>query len=1785
MIRNKLILKPLSVLVVGVFLFQIFYPTTALALTGGPSQPETQSFMAADVTDMVDPFSGDFSYNIPLMDVGGYPINLSYRAGATMDEEASWVGLGWNINPGAINRNVRGLPDDFKGDMVDKHFYVKPNQTFGASGLGKLEIAGLDLDRFKSEIGLSVGIGARYNNYSGIGLDYQIHPSIGSSEANKSRFTASLGLSIGTSGVGVSPSVSFSSRIESKMLAGTSMATRLGSSFNSRTGLQAITLQSSLTEQSKISDGQFSISMLSSKLSFATPTYTPTIKNSFVNKSLSLSLSFGTEILASDGSIETQGYYSGQFLKYDSVESPSYGYLYYQEGSNAPDGVLDFNREKDVGFSEEVKNLPLTAATYDIFSVSGEGIGGSYRLFRNDVGSLYDNNSSNESGDISLGGPELSGGNLVKGGANVAVNTSTTTGGKWQIGNSTYSSLKFKKKTLSHPSEPVYFRKSGEKNVMSNETFFNAFGGFDAISANLDYGTELLSAKKEFTTSKEEVKSIPSENLNTERQARNETIIHYTAEESELFGTFNKVREYKKNDFYLQSDGTYKVEKELIPYQLLGNNSFISRKKHHLSEIQVYSSDGRRYVYADPIYNYYKEEVTFAINGQSTNNKGTITYRKDIDDVRKNNNGLDHYYDKVVTPAYPTSFLLSTILSSDYVDVDEVKGPSDEDLGNYTKFNYATITNKFKWRTPFAEDQASYNEGFHTKSGKTVGDNKASYVYGYKDLKYLHSIETKTHIAEFELGSPQNNYDREDGYEVFDKHGGKGSDHLQNLVEIRLYSKEDKLKDPINAVPIKTVHFKYDYILCKQVDNYGGNDPVNRGKLTLTEVYFTYGKSSRARLSPYVFTYGERGATTVNYDYDTKDIDRWGNYQPNDGNPGNEYFPFTDQSKDVDGDYYADIYASNWNLTTIQLPSGGEIKVVYESDDYAYVQDKKAMQMFKIKKIGNSTTNNQLYDGSGSAVEITVELPTSEYAELSADDFLRENGKLIENLYFKTYINIEDPAEKEYVTGYAELDVVSWQPSLSSNGLVFRVKKIDQGNNDRHPFTVATFNFLKRHFPAIAYDQPQIDDSGVLQVFDALLGAFKSLRQFAAGIDDDLHNRGIGKYIDLDKSWVRLYNPLSKKKGGGHRVKTIQISDNWDGMTNGVHSPSVYGQEYTYTMQDDFGNTISSGVAGYEPILGNEENPLRQPRFYDIDKLLVPDEEFYLEEPMGEFFFPGASVGYRKVTVKSLDVEGVVENSTGKTVHEFYTSYDFPTITDEVPIKISRKKPNSILKLLKLAGKDYVSASQGYVVELNDMHGKPKAQWQYQENDISYYSGVEYKYKQLSAKQIASRDLIINKSGKIEEKYIGVEMDLVADIRQSKTVTISSSHNFNVDAFIAVIVPIVLPTYWPTFSKEEVRFNSIVYNKVIKRHGLLKETIYYDQKSQVGATNNILRDAESGEVLLSQSVNAYNDPVYSFNYPAYWAYDHMGPVYKNADISIEADNIQTLNKYLKVGDKVVILDNGTSQIAWISVIDGSSVKYIDKDGLSIKPSPTNIIRVIKPSRTNQQAQSMGSIIAKVNPLVDNNSDGIPEALVFDKVLQATVTEFTEQASVFCNCNEQVEGVPFNPFTRGTKGIWKPWREFNYIADRTQTRRNDNVDTRNDGSLTEFTPFWTASPVVGQDWLPNYQNWIYTAEASIFNPYGKELESRDALGRFSSAIFGYNHSLPVAVAKNAKYQHIAFDGFEDYGTEDCGDDHFSYEQIAIPSKLTDAESHSGRKSILVEPDSIYSLRKVLIECNN
>lgn len=60
-------------------------PFQLTAQTSDPSQPEVQSFQAITVKKLVEPSTGEFQYNIPLFEIGSYPITLNYNSQINMD--------------------------------------------------------------------------------------------------------------------------------------------------------------------------------------------------------------------------------------------------------------------------------------------------------------------------------------------------------------------------------------------------------------------------------------------------------------------------------------------------------------------------------------------------------------------------------------------------------------------------------------------------------------------------------------------------------------------------------------------------------------------------------------------------------------------------------------------------------------------------------------------------------------------------------------------------------------------------------------------------------------------------------------------------------------------------------------------------------------------------------------------------------------------------------------------------------------------------------------------------------------------------------------------------------------------------------------------------------------------------------------------------------------------------------------------------------------------------------------------------------------------------------------------------------------------------------------------------------------------------------------------------------------------------------------------------------------------------------------------------------------------
>jgi hypothetical protein len=1774
--------KQTSLLLAILIFIEVSYPTGAYALTGGPSQPEVQSFEPIGTSDMVDMFSGDFNYNLPLMDVEGYPINISYHSGVNTDQEASWVGLGWNINPGVINRNMRGIPDDFSGESVTKEFNMKPNKTWGVAVNVGVELFGSG----KIGLGLSGSYGFNFNNYTGPSVIKSFNVNISAGIGGGGKLNAGLGLtSSSDEGLTVQPSLGFSAKINSGGNTETSLGVSVGTAFNSRGGLKQLSISASASVSRKATDktvtqnkdgsttttetvrtGQNASSAslgaqsAGGTFDFGQPTYTPKIDMPMKNFSMSGSFTLGGELWGVHGKIGLSGFYSGQELAVNSISNPAYGYLYAEKGQYNDNALMDYNREKDGTFTENTPALPLTNFTFDTYGVSGQGIGGSYRPFRGDIGYVFDAESYTTNDNDALTA-ELGFGGYVHVGTNVTVIDVLSQSGKWKSDNAALYSLVHTSKGDGDDFENVYFKEANEKTVDSDSTFYETAGRDNPVRFDVDFGKFDHAVKNGFVNQYGQTTSYSGPIKRKKRDKKTQNI------------SFLKSSEY--NDFAI--DNSYSSQLST------------SAQPHHIAEVTTLGTDGSRYIYGIAAYNNSQKEITFSVGSTDisshTNSsgwteeatKGLVPYGTS-DNSLSNPQGLDNYYSRTTTPAYAHSYLLTSVLTPDYIDADGIKGPSDGDFGGYTKFEYQKLSN-FKWRTPVSTSNniATFSEGL--KSDYT--DDKANIIYGEKDLYYLDKVTTKNYVAVFHK-SP-----RLDGKGVSGENGAVSSSQtILKLDSISLYNKHDL------TTPLKRVHFEYNYALCQGTPN------STSGKLTLKKIYFTYQNSNRARMSPYVFDYHETNPAE-NPNYNVKAYDRWGNYKPNiltstigvknptdvsnfisTPNLAPSDYPYVEQDK-----LLTDVYTAVWNLKEINLPSGGTIKVSYESDDYAYVQNKQANQMFKIINYttgagsdnGNSLTN--FATGGGKFVFKLQNGITDIHKYIDG----------IQYIYFRFLVNIKTAnsyPHLEYVSGYGEIDPSNCSTSGAFGFIAMKDVNLKDDNTGTNvnPVVKAGINFGKLHLPKVVWDATSGSFSGTLSgsIVSALVNSsfIKNIRDAVTGPTQSLYQYySVAQEFITNKSWVKLNNPDGHKLGGGLRVKKIEMIDNWQTMVGGSSNgeTSNYGQEYNYNLADG----RSSGVASYEPQLGGDENPFRQPIFVSTKKLLVPDDQSYVEEPFGESFFPSPSIGYSQVSVKNIQRANVTRHATGSVVHEFYTAKDFPTITKRTEVKFRRGKdgPGSLRSLLKINVRDYFAATQGFVIELNDMHGKPKSQKVYQEGQSVPITSVEYKYKSEpylnGSFKLTNNCKVIEKNGTVNQRNIGMFFDMVGDFRESKTETKSTTVELNLDVMPIYGVPVPIPGIWPGFAKDKSRFRSATLTKVVQRFGIQEETIAKDLGSVV-STKNLAYDSETGDLLLTQTTTNYNDNIYSFKYPAWWYYDLMGSSYENlgfeqSNVNISGGSVSLGSAYLfKEGDEVALKGSTPSNnvVAWVSGVIGNTVSFILKNGNSVVPDTYNL-KIIRSGKKNNLTTDMATIKTLSNPLLSLSSNA------YQNVLQASAVEFANKRKTHCDCIAKNTIIPFttNPYVNGIKGTWRPLKSYTHLTTRSQSNINNNTNIRKDGVFESYTPYYKLN---SGNWQVDGNNWTYVSEVTEFNVFGQEVENKDALGRYSSATFGYNQTQALSVAANSQFKEQGFDGFEDYRFNPCIDDHF---KIGT-TDTTKTESHTGRYSLKVTAGSPKLFNKQL-----
>ncbi len=1599
---------------------QFVFPTVCFALTSGPSQPEVESFEPVSTNQMVDLFSGDFNYNIPLLTVpgpnGGYPVNLAYHAGISMEQEASWVGLGWNINPGVITRNMRGLPDDLSGEKVEKTFSVKPNITagFSTSSLtwhNNIEVFGFDAATKTKTFQI------RYNSYKGLGYSYSSSKTFGHKSKENPDLFAYEGLRFmsgvdfdSQNGIGVQPSISFAKQIKSsKGIRYNEFST--GMKYHSRSGISALTLQAGRHRiQNAVSKG--------AGMSFSAGSFVPKSTNSLDGFSASGFFKSGPSAGPVHFSKATEVFISFEGILDKYHDYPAYGYLYSQErGAAEDDALMDFNRTAEFAITKDAPSLPVPIMTNDVYSVTGQGMGMTFRPYRSDVGVLYDPRQTSDFGSARLGNEPSA--PPQHGGFNLAVSYTHSYSGKWK---DKWDELDG---TYEFNSD-FYFKAAGEQTADADaygET--DRFGGESPVDFRI--GTSFdgtLSWEPEVYNKRPRSNvNVLTYNNRSQRARRSQNIEYRTR--GQIFSS----PDYNGRSANIYSENAF-PSSSVSGSQYDFTQTYSGKvKEKQLGDISILNPEGSRYVYGIPVYNISDKSAFFSIDQPSTFSR-TTTYSSQQASTN-NNSGSEHLYSSTEMPPYAYAYLLTAIYSPDYVDVTG-NGPSEDDLGYYVKFNYTKIDdnnpthNNYRWRSPYFN--ASYDQGFHSNDK----DDKAAYSFGEKEIYFMNSIETKTHIAEFQI-SP-----RKDGFGAAEEDNLTTNGYGQaqrKLDEIRLFSKANRI------TPLKTVHFVYSYNLCGNVDNNDNTADASlnvvdgntkQGKLTLTQVYFTYKNNKKGSLSPYKFYYRE-DLPAYNPDYNLDQMDCWGNYKPDElvgaSQTRNEEFPYVDQNIDNRDD--VDKYAAAWNLYQVTLPSGGQITVDYESDDYAYVQNKLAMQMCPIEFTGKESDGDITRATSQSTLgETDADVNNRLYFTLPIQSFnTADISKYIDGLtdmYFKVYMKVPKVQDNQggftqdnydYVEGYCKIDPTKCGIDITSassggytRGFVYvksvSVTSLNLGNKKVHPIRKATWEYLKMHRNDLLYPSNPFTDDDILSLnaFESIVSLFNDFSSMLLGYYNACLIKGFSKEMEITSahpSVIRLNNPIKCKAGGGHRVKKISISDKWSALTSNAEADFSYGQEYIYTARD----FSSYGVAEYEPMIGGAENPLHLPtdKFSTERRMMLNDKSFYMEYPLCEAYYPGANVGYSKVIVRNLsrlDQDGDDINkktASGYAVTEFYTAKDFPV--REYPTEVQHKQYTPFGIFIPFIGQQEFNNngySQGYSVELNDMHGKLKAQSSFAFNSdytdpdkavscTEFIYNTTSDYNPNATNRLLNLVTVLDGDADYRMAMMGQQIDFFYDMDQHSTTSLQAGLQTNVDdAAIGTFIPTFIPTLNYSFSM----FRSVVAMKVINKTGILVETRSRNQSSQCIA-KSLMFDSKTGAPVLTSVTNDFDAPVYTYNFPAHWYYDAMGAASENYNFTLpNVGNVNTGNyyvfnslsgyddadlvNYFSIGDKLRITNGSGTSYCWVASFNNSGygVRLIDESGITVPVGAISFLQVVRSGRTNQTATTSGTIVSLQNPVTE-----------------------------------------------------------------------------------------------------------------------------------------------------------------------------------------------------------------------
>jgi YD repeat-containing protein len=1698
--------KQLRVLIIALILNPMVW-----AISEGPHQPEYAKFEPVDASDMVSLTTGDFVYNLPLFEVpgpnGGYPINLAYHAGINPNQEASWVGLGWSLNVGAINRQINGYPDDYNGDLIQTH--IESTGRIRGHGIG-IGVGwgpyGLNMD-FEAGVGLtgmnaSFGVPGVWDISIGTdGLGANVGFSKGGFGAGVSVRVGDNGFSAGI-GVGTKYAKAYYQVGSHKPNFGVGFAGKLGNVKYMHHGGLSVGLSGSgiRISSSGISGTGFQVSMHSGA----------SMSKNGIHQSY---MSFGVPIPLPFGFSASFSYWEREVWIDETINELSYGYLAksdYMADAWSKSSV-DYRFDQQELGDNYIKNAQ------DSYSLNAWGISGQLLphdlseniLYRTNAGSGNKNrlkqHESEENGAF-LDNSEV---DFIWLGDN----------GGYRLNRRSIDSG-FEGDELINDDNQI--KGTSIKTIYSDDELRNLVG-FIITTADgkkyefMDYTTNIYNYQ--FSTKPSEESQLgdiqswtqfgslyPVSWLLTGIKGPDYVDINGNDMDEEDFGFWVKFQ-------YSNLEESY-------------NNSLVYSNPYIADEVEfapVAQSDAEKFLFGIKNRKYLKtietatHEALFETSVRFDNRPANIS--SDYTKMGVKQNGSDYGGKKMVYIGEWKKYLKQTISDMDL---------STLILSGIIGISIPTEVYDYRWvRNVWVVDDPETGLG-HWDPVFEWGCYSAG--YSLLTTNYLITLgelynqdtgqfeETITKGVTFiSPGNPCSGPQTYSGQILFKLLDNSIEVHVQSDVDFyssefflyeNLYSSSAKrltnikLFEKTTSTEVKSIFFDNDhYDLCPGTIN---SDAPNKGKLTLRGISFS-GKDGKGHLPGYKFEYNN----DPTYDHSQWHVDLWGRFNP-DGVRGADNMQ-TDpiqRAKDV----------SMWSINKITTPSGAEINIEYESDVYSGEPDYYEMVNRTLR--GNLLNTNSILSDYFEIGHTDLNFPlTTDYILLNANE--ASNINLNDKVYIFNYFFVMGApvsSNKIYVKGNGFYNIINKFQLNSGNYAIQLNENIE----------------INEGFGVFGYSYYLLDGGDVT------------------------------KYID------------------GHRVKTISIFDpitNKKNETNYqyIYSQSQTGSGYSETMPVSFDerwdrklSSLNDDGSGDDPEMLNWYD---MPTFNSFD-----DDYFSLRTPPG--------ILYGSVIVST-------NNDDGKIAYEYYTPRD---------VKNSIEFTDNGLKIVNN------SPIHGQLKKIT--HLKKVGDDTYRPEKVQAFNYA------VSGEDIPDGFYALNDVAILKTKT-GSSTDPMGQIRE-----------FNLSEVPNVFLP-----------RQQI---DITYNKFFMV-GSRTEEYYYEDDNKIshsGVAEKVTKtykfDFRTGQPLASGSYQSDGSFVAEETLPAYYIYDGedaledrnmltqtaMHKTYKIKDAVIDGDLVDPLD--MTFSDNKVMNATATTWKPWLveEVADIPAGEISVNSNLDHIDDITSLIQnnsIEMPRNVNIQAElraEMSPVGGEENAKVGNSDlkftfhildnsnikigsftgsiafSGVNE--LKSKIIEHSINSDLLSGGIYIKLvNIEKREHPSNPFTySGASALVEKIKwSGTAVADVVTWLKNDTYAwTYGYGTL--FNPFpanaWTdyseydyetdgktAPDISGMD------HWLQTSNITKYNRYSVPIEEQSAAGIYSSALYGYNDALPVAILANGRFSgeedisgNATYIGF-DHAIE--GTSAHNHHWYLYPENDFSFDSYSGQFSRKIIPDDSDNTR--------